>query len=176
LRSLRASRVSPPKRRGSATSGVSRSRSTRFVAAPAGILDPAIVDVFVANCPAILAEASFGDPRECILEVEPEPVIEWQQAELPRLGEAFGDLADLKTPFTHGHSREVARLAMAAAERLRLDAATTSRLQLAALLHDHRNARVASVSRDAQRTPASGDNQHLQNGARFAAEATTSGL
>jgi HD-GYP domain-containing protein (c-di-GMP phosphodiesterase class II) len=101
-----------------------------------GILDPGIVGVFVANCPAILADASVGDPRERILEVEPEPVVEWQQAELPRLGEAFGDLADLKTPFTHGHSREVARLAMAAAERLRLDAATTSRLQLAALLHD----------------------------------------
>jgi HD-GYP domain-containing protein (c-di-GMP phosphodiesterase class II) len=101
-----------------------------------GILDPAIVDVFVANCPAILAEASFGDPRERILEVEPEPVVELRPGELPRLGEAFGDLADLKTPFTHGHSREVARLAVAAAERLRLDAATTSRLRLAALLHD----------------------------------------
>ena len=34
---------------------------------------------------------------------------------------AFGDIADLKTPLTHGHSRGVARLATQAAERLRLD-------------------------------------------------------
>ena len=101
-----------------------------------GILDPAMVEALGANGAAILAEASLGDPRERILDAEPEPVIEWRGSELARLAEAFGDLADLKTPFTHGHSREVARLATAAAEGLRVDAATTTRLQLAALLHD----------------------------------------
>jgi HD-GYP domain-containing protein (c-di-GMP phosphodiesterase class II) len=101
-----------------------------------GVLDPSIAEVFVANAPALLAEASAGDPCERILDIEPEPVVEYGPAELPRLAEAFGDLADLKTPFTHGHSKEVARLAIAAAERLRLDAATTSGLEVAALLHD----------------------------------------
>jgi HD-GYP domain-containing protein (c-di-GMP phosphodiesterase class II) len=101
-----------------------------------GVLDPSIVQTFVVSAPALLAEAGAGDPRERILEAEPEPVVERGPDELARVGEAFGDLADLKTPFTHGHSKEVARLATAAAERLRLDAATTSRLQVAALLHD----------------------------------------
>jgi HD-GYP domain-containing protein (c-di-GMP phosphodiesterase class II) len=101
-----------------------------------GILDPSLVDVFTAHAPALLAESDAGDPRERILEVEPKPVVESGPASLPQLGEAFGDLADLKTPFTHSHSKEVARLAAAAAEQLHLDAATTSSLHLAALLHD----------------------------------------
>jgi HD-GYP domain-containing protein (c-di-GMP phosphodiesterase class II) len=101
-----------------------------------GVLDPSLADVFIAHAPALLADSDAGDPRERILEVEPEPVVELARSSLPQLGEAFADLADLKTPFTHGHSKEVARLAAAAAEQLRLDAATTSNLHLAALLHD----------------------------------------
>jgi HD-GYP domain-containing protein (c-di-GMP phosphodiesterase class II) len=101
-----------------------------------GMLDPSIVQVFVRNAPALLAEANAGDPRERILEVEPEPAVEKDQSELPEVAAAFGDLADLKTPFTHGHSKEVARVAKAAAEGLRLDTATVSRLNVAALLHD----------------------------------------
>ena len=100
------------------------------------VLDPAIVEVMVANSPALLGEASAGDPRERILELEPEPVVEIGPGDLPGVAEAFGDLADLKTPFTHGHSREVAKLARAAAERLRLDDATRSRLEVAASLYD----------------------------------------
>jgi HD-GYP domain-containing protein (c-di-GMP phosphodiesterase class II) len=101
-----------------------------------GMLDPSIVHVFIANARPILAQANAGDPRERILEVEPEPAVEKRQSELPDVAAAFGDLADLKTPFTHGHSREVARLAKAAAEGLGLDTASVSRLHVAALLHD----------------------------------------
>jgi HD-GYP domain-containing protein (c-di-GMP phosphodiesterase class II) len=101
-----------------------------------GMLDPSIVQVFVGNAAALLAEANAGDPRERILEVEPEPAVEKMQSELPQVAAAFGDLADLKTPFTHGHSKDVARLAKAAAEGLRLDTASVSRVHIAALLHD----------------------------------------
>jgi HD-GYP domain-containing protein (c-di-GMP phosphodiesterase class II) len=101
-----------------------------------GMLDPAIVEVFIANAPALLVDANAGDPRERILEVEPEPTVEKDQSELAQVAAAFGDLADLKTPFTHGHSKGVASLATAAADRLRLDTASLSRLHVAALLHD----------------------------------------
>jgi HD-GYP domain-containing protein (c-di-GMP phosphodiesterase class II) len=101
-----------------------------------GMLDPSIVQVFIANARPLLAQANEGDPRERILEVEPEPAAERNQNELPQVAAAFGDLADLKTPFTHGHSKEVARLAKTVAERLRLDAATASRLHVAAFLLD----------------------------------------
>ena len=71
-----------------------------------------------------------------MLEAEPEPLRIVPVARLPDVAAAFGDVADLKTPFTHGHSAGVARLARAAAERLGLDAETAARLEVAALLHD----------------------------------------
>ena len=100
------------------------------------LLDPSIVRDFVANATTLLAEAATGDPREAILAAEPEPIVERHHRGLPHIAAAFGNLVDLKTPFTHGHSKEVARLAMGAAERLGLDAETTDRLHVAAFLHD----------------------------------------
>jgi HD-GYP domain-containing protein (c-di-GMP phosphodiesterase class II) len=99
-------------------------------------LDPSVVDVFAKNAAALMQEAGDGDPRSRILELEPEPVVEIDDVQLPDLAAAFGDVADLKTPYTHGHSREVARLATLAAERLRLDAPAVADLHIAALLHD----------------------------------------
>jgi len=101
-----------------------------------GVLDPAVVETFVADARSLLTEADAGDPRERILEVEPEPVVERDQRELSEVAAAVGDLADLKSPFLHGHSKGVARLATAAATRAGLAAAAVSRLEVAALLHD----------------------------------------
>jgi HD-GYP domain-containing protein (c-di-GMP phosphodiesterase class II) len=101
-----------------------------------GILDPAIVEAFAANADRVLAETHSGDPRQLMLDAEPEPVIEIDAAELPRVAAAFGDLADLKTPWMHGHSGAVAKLARTAAENLGLDRQTVSRLEVSALLHD----------------------------------------
>ena len=101
-----------------------------------GILDPAVVELFTANADRLLAETRAGDPRRLVLEAEPEPVVEIDFAELPRVAAAFGDLADLKTPWTHGHSGGVTRLAKGAAERLRLDRQTAFRLEVSALLED----------------------------------------
>ena len=47
------------------------------------VLDPAIVEVFLRHAQALLAEVDAGDPRERILEVEPEPVVERGPDELP---------------------------------------------------------------------------------------------
>ncbi len=101
-----------------------------------GVLDPSIVAEFVADAPSLLEEGSTGDPRERILAVEPRPVVEIEATRLPDVAAAFGDLADLKTPFTHGHSNGVARLAKAAAEGLEIDRDTVGQLHVAALLHD----------------------------------------
>jgi HD-GYP domain-containing protein (c-di-GMP phosphodiesterase class II) len=99
-------------------------------------LDPAVVAAILDAGPDPGADAAGGDPRERILEVEPRPVVECQAAELADVAAAFGDLADLKTPFLHGHAAGVARLATGAAERGGLDAAAVDRLRVAALLHD----------------------------------------
>ena len=100
-----------------------------------GMLDPSIVARFVAKASTLLGEGG-GDPRDQILAVEPEPVVEKGVDELPQLAAAFGDLADLKTPFTHGHSRGVARLAQAAAKSLALDSEASRLLHIASFLHD----------------------------------------
>jgi len=100
------------------------------------IFDPAIADTFVAHAAELLEAASRGDPRQRVLEVEPEPLRIVPKARLPELAAAFGDLVDLKTPFTHGHSAGVARLARTAGEKLGLDGETLTQLQVAALLHD----------------------------------------
>jgi HD-GYP domain-containing protein (c-di-GMP phosphodiesterase class II) len=101
-----------------------------------GILDPSLVTEFVANASALLDQAEAGDAQERLLAVEPEPVVEKSESELLQLAAAFGDLADLKTPFTHGHSKEVARLSKAAAENLKLDPEVIKQLHVAGFLHD----------------------------------------
>ena len=100
------------------------------------MLDPHVVAVFTANARELLAEATAGDPRTRILETERTPAVEIDEADLAMVAAAFGDLADIKTPFTHGHSSEVARLSVAAATQLRLDRQTIAQLGVAALLHD----------------------------------------
>jgi HD-GYP domain-containing protein (c-di-GMP phosphodiesterase class II) len=100
------------------------------------MFDPSIVEAFAGDAAGLIEQASTGDPRDLILAAEPEPVAYREAAEISEPATVFADLADLKTPFTHGHSREVSRLAGAAAERLRLDRATASRVRLAGLLHD----------------------------------------
>ena len=87
-----------------------------------GLLDPAVVAAFTADPQGILAEADRGDPHDLMLAAEPEPVLVRKASDLAEVAAAFGDLADVKMPFLHGHSRRVADLASGGARRLGLDA------------------------------------------------------
>jgi HD-GYP domain-containing protein (c-di-GMP phosphodiesterase class II) len=98
------------------------------------ILDPSLVDTFASNVSEILDRS--GDPRERLLEEEPEPVEDRRPGDVPEIAAVFGDVADLKFPALHGHSSGVATLAVAAAEALRLDGRTCAHLRIAAHLHD----------------------------------------
>jgi HD-GYP domain-containing protein (c-di-GMP phosphodiesterase class II) len=109
------------------------------------LLDPAVVETFAANARELVAGARDGDPRERVLEREPEPVAERDEEELPVIAAAFGDVADLKLPALHGHSSAVASLATGAARRLRIDAQTCADLEVAALLHDIGRLAVSNV-------------------------------
>lgn len=71
-----------------------------------------------------------------VMDLEPTPHARLDAAAVQACAELIADIADLKTPHTLGHSRGVAQLAVAAAQRLRLDVATQDELRLAALLHD----------------------------------------
>lgn len=109
------------------------------------LLDPAVVEAFAAHAEELVAAARDGDPRDRVLDEEPEPVTERDEAELPALAAAFGDVADLKLPALHGHSAAVAALATEGARRLRLDRRTCTTLEVAALLHDIGRLAVTNV-------------------------------
>jgi HD-GYP domain-containing protein (c-di-GMP phosphodiesterase class II) len=100
------------------------------------VFDPAIADAFVTHADELLETARLGDPRRRVLEAEPEPAHFISEAQLPDAAAVFGDIADLKAPFMHGHSAGVAGLARVAGEKLGLDPTALLRLHVAALLHD----------------------------------------
>lgn len=99
-------------------------------------LDPTIVATFSAHARAILGELRAGDPRDALLQAEPAPVRVVSQAALAGVAAAVGDIADLKSTFTLGHSAGVADLAARAAAGTGLGEERVSRLRVAALLHD----------------------------------------
>lgn len=102
-----------------------------------GILDPAVVDAFTADPESILAEVDDNvDHHDRMLTVEPDPVLTTSAGGMLELATTFGDLADIKVPSLHGHSRKVARLAAGAARRLRLGEEVVRQVEIAGLLHD----------------------------------------
>jgi len=98
-------------------------------------LDPAIAAVFV-DAPAELLDVSNPDDLfAAVVDAEPPPRRTFHDgAALDEALAAFGDAADLKTPWLHGHSGGVARLARAAAARL--DDVDATLVHRAGLVHD----------------------------------------
>jgi HD-GYP domain-containing protein (c-di-GMP phosphodiesterase class II)/DNA-binding CsgD family transcriptional regulator len=101
-----------------------------------GSLDPGIAAHFADRVERLLGEVDVTDPFELVLEAEPRPVASVFDPTLAEVAAVFGDLADLKSPYLHGHSRGVARLARGGGEHLGLARADVDDLELAGLLHD----------------------------------------
>ena len=101
-----------------------------------GQLDPTLTAAFVRHGPKLLQEVAAADVWLAILEVEPSPQETITDDRLEDVARAFGDVVDLKTPFTPGHAAGVAELAEGAARWLRLGDAAAVALKRAALLHD----------------------------------------
>jgi putative nucleotidyltransferase with HDIG domain len=75
--------------------------------------------------------------RDTAIEMEPLGVLLFaNEAQLDNVCEAFADVIDVKSPFTHEHSRSVARVAEAIVTHMGLDKETVIRVRRAALLHD----------------------------------------
>jgi HD-GYP domain-containing protein (c-di-GMP phosphodiesterase class II) len=102
----------------------------------ATILDPGLVDRFLPRAHGLLGEVRTSDPRTLVLEAEPSPVVSVLEPQLLGVAAVFGDLADVKSPFTHGHSRGVAGLAREAASHIGVTGLDLDRLEISALLHD----------------------------------------
>ncbi len=109
--------------------GVARSRrGTKF--------DPALVDLLCAEAPRIFAGLDAVTSWRQVVDAEPALRPTLSKRELDRALYAIADFADLKSPYTLGHSRGVAELAAEAARRSGLSDAAATRLRQAGLIHD----------------------------------------
>ena len=99
-------------------------------------LDPDAAETFLRDGDHFLRELAEIDRGQMVLETEPKPHRLIPDEELDGVAAAFGDLADLKSPFLHGHSAGVAVLTEAAGKELGLPATELAMLRRAALLHD----------------------------------------
>lgn len=99
-----------------------------------GQFDPAVVRALDGARGEILGPARRGAPLAALLEAEPTP--HRTVGDLRAVALVLADFADLKSPFTLGHSRRVASLARRAAQALGLPAAEVESVELAGWLHD----------------------------------------
>ena len=98
--------------------------------------DPGLVDRFCAHAPELLASIDEVDGWDALIGRHGPLERELSGEELDVALEAFADYADVKSPFTLGHSRGVADLATAAAGTLGLPGADVALVRRAALIHD----------------------------------------
>jgi HD-GYP domain-containing protein (c-di-GMP phosphodiesterase class II) len=99
-------------------------------------LSPEVAATFRKHAGPLLSPARGEDVWRKLLEAEPEPRRR-VDAKLEReIVSVLADVADLKSPFTLGHSRGVARIAEAAAGELGLGEEARARTLHAGLLHD----------------------------------------
>jgi HD-GYP domain-containing protein (c-di-GMP phosphodiesterase class II) len=96
--------------------------------------DPGVVDLFLAGGRAWLEELEEIDPWTAVLAGTPGGEVDDDRLD-DVLG-AFGDFADLKSPWFAGHSRAVADLAGAAAAGAGLGPGEANRARRAGLVHD----------------------------------------
>ena len=102
-----------------------------------GVLDPAVANAAAQWCrgDAQLHEVAQGDVSSCLLDL-PESRIFLDIPHLTTIGHIFANIVDNKSPYTLGHSVNVAHYAVQLARQFGFREDTTERLRIAALLHD----------------------------------------
>ena len=98
--------------------------------------DPALVDVFCAEAPALFDDLDATTTWHAVIAAEPALAVVLADTELESALGAIADFTDLKSPWTIGHSRGVADLAHAAATLQGLPAGEATLVRRAGLVHD----------------------------------------
>jgi len=101
-----------------------------------GAYQAALAERFCTTATSILAGLDNEPTWESVLALEPGGRAALSDDELDRACEALADFADIKSPYTVGHSPGVAALAAGAARRCGLVDADVTVLHRAGLLHD----------------------------------------
>lgn len=107
-----------------------------------GEFDPTLADAFVAVCPDLFSRLGEGSVWEQALEAEPPPHRLVPQAHLDEVTLTIADFTDIKSPWTHGHSRRVGQLAEAAGASAGLGAQERRQLRQSGYIHDLGNVSV----------------------------------
>jgi HD-GYP domain-containing protein (c-di-GMP phosphodiesterase class II) len=97
---------------------------------------PALVDRLCLEAELMLSGLDADTSWDELIDAEPALRPAMSEGQLERALEAIADLADLKSPYTTGHSRGVAELASAAARHSGFSAEQADEVRSAALLHD----------------------------------------
>jgi DNA-binding CsgD family transcriptional regulator len=101
-----------------------------------GAFDPAVAAPLADAAPELLAIDADASAWEETLACEPGPPLTLESEAIDRALGAMGDFADLASPYLVGHSAGVAKLATAAAQLCRLEAADLVKIRRGALVHD----------------------------------------
>jgi HD-GYP domain-containing protein (c-di-GMP phosphodiesterase class II) len=101
-----------------------------------GAYHPRIAERLCEEAPTILAGLDQEPTWESVLALEPGSRNRLTDEEFDRCCEAVADFADIKSPYTLGHSPGVAALAAGAGRRCGLVEADVTALRQAGLLHD----------------------------------------
>ncbi len=99
-------------------------------------VDPAVSEAFLKRADELVEAVAAESVWDAVLDAEPRSGPWVTVSRIDQVAEAFADFADLKSPFTLGHSSGVAALAESAAAAAGLDDREKATLRLAALVHD----------------------------------------
>ena len=131
-----------------ATFGVNNGAAVaaEVVRARAGrMLDPAIADVFCRHANELLEGANAESCWAAVLACEPGGPTTLSANQFEAAAHAIADFADLKSPFTVGHSRRVSDLAARAAQRAGLPRNDVDELRCVGLMLDIGRVGVSSA-------------------------------
>jgi HD-GYP domain-containing protein (c-di-GMP phosphodiesterase class II) len=98
--------------------------------------DPEVAETFLSHGATWIDAATAEPVWEAMLAAEPSPPLHVGGDRIDNVLDAFAAFADLKSPFTRGHSSGVAALAEGAARQAGMAESETRDLRRAALVHD----------------------------------------
>lgn len=98
--------------------------------------DPTMVEVFCRQATSLLAGLDDEPSWELVLSLEPGTCLSLSEEQFDAACLALADFADVKSPYTLGHSRGVAELAAQAARHCGLPATDVVTIRRAGLVHD----------------------------------------
>ena len=98
--------------------------------------DPSLSAALASDPEGILGELDSAHTWDSVIGAEPSLGVTVAGDDFDRALRAIADFVDLKSPYTLGHARAVAELAVGAAARLRLAEDEVTGLRRAALVHD----------------------------------------